>query len=83
MQTETYGRETKLSHIMKFRRRKFPEKGFSGASTREIARRALVTPVTFFRTFNSKEELHAEAVDYLIGSLQIRKQIAAMHRGNS
>jgi AcrR family transcriptional regulator len=56
----------------------FSEKGFSGASTREIARRARVNPVTLFRTFNSKEQLHAAAVDYLIGGLQVREQIDAL-----
>ena len=53
----------------------FSEKGFSGASTREIARRAHVNPVTLFRTFNSKEQLHAAAIDYIISGLQIRKQV--------
>jgi AcrR family transcriptional regulator len=53
----------------------FSEKGFSGASTREIARRARVNPVTLFRTFNSKEQLHAAAVHHLIAGLQVRKQI--------
>ncbi|MGZ4824521.1 MAG: TetR/AcrR family transcriptional regulator [Terriglobales bacterium] len=56
----------------------FAEKGFSGASTREIARRARVNPVTLFRTFNSKEQLHAAAVDYMIGGLQLRKQVDAL-----
>ena len=56
----------------------FSEKGFSGASTREIAKRARVNPVTLFRTFASKEQLHAAAADYLIGSLQIRNQIDAL-----
>lgn len=56
----------------------FSDKGFSGASTREIARRARVNPVTLFRTFNSKEQLHAAAVDYLISGLQVRKQIDAL-----
>jgi AcrR family transcriptional regulator len=53
----------------------FSEKGYSGASTREIARRARVNPVTLFRKFNSKEQLHAAAVDHLITGLQVRKQI--------
>jgi AcrR family transcriptional regulator len=53
----------------------FSEKGYSGASTREIARRARVNPVTLFRTFNSKEQLHAAAVYHLITGLQVRKQI--------
>lgn len=53
----------------------FSEKGYSGASTREIARRARVNPVTLFRTFNSKERLHAAAVDHLISGLRVRKQI--------
>jgi AcrR family transcriptional regulator len=56
----------------------FSQKGFSGASTREIARRARVNPTTLFRTFNSKEQLHAAAVDYLIGGLQVRQQIDAL-----
>ena len=59
----------------------FSEKGFSGATTREIASRARVNPVTMFRTFKSKEQLHAAAVDYLIGRLAIRKRIDALaHR---
>ncbi|MGZ4832077.1 MAG: TetR/AcrR family transcriptional regulator [Terriglobales bacterium] len=62
----------------------FAEKGFSGASTREIARRARVNPVTLFRTFNSKEQLHAAAVDYMIGGLQLRKQVDALaQRGDA
>ena len=60
----------------------FSEKGFSGASTREIARRARVNPVTLFRTFNSKEQLYAAAVDSLIAGLAIRKQIDALARRN-
>jgi len=58
----------------------FSEKGFSGTSTREIASRARVNPVTLFRVFSSKEKLHAAAVDYLITSLAIRKQIDALAR---
>lgn len=53
----------------------FSEKGYSGASTREIARRARVNPVTLFRTFNSKEKLHAAAVSYVMDRIAIRKQI--------
>lgn len=53
----------------------FSEKGFTGASTREIARRARVNPVTLFRTFNSKEQLHVAVVEHLIAGLQVRKQI--------
>ena len=60
----------------------FSEKGFSGASTREIASRARVNPVTLFRTFKSKEQLHAAAVDYLIGRLAIRKRIDALAQRN-
>ena len=37
-----------------------------------------MNPVTLFRTFNSKEQLHAAAVDYLISGLQIRTQIDAL-----
>ena len=60
----------------------FSEKGFRGASTREIASRARVNPVTLFRTFKSKEQLHAAAVDYLIGRLAIRKRIDALAQRN-
>ena len=60
----------------------FSEKGFSGTSTREIASRAQVNPVTLFRIFNSKEELHAAAVDYLITRLAIRQQIDALAQRN-
>jgi AcrR family transcriptional regulator len=60
----------------------FSEKGFSGASTREIASRARVNPVTLFRTFKSKERLHAAAVDYLIGRLAIRQRIDALAQRN-
>lgn len=60
----------------------FSEKGFSGASTREIARRARVNPVTLFRTFKSKEQLHSAAVDYVIERLAMRKQIDALARRN-
>jgi AcrR family transcriptional regulator len=56
----------------------FSEKGFSGASTREIARRARVNPVTLFRIFASKEQLHAAVIDHLISGLQVRKQIEAV-----
>ena len=56
----------------------FSEKGFSGTATREIASRARVNPVTLFRIFKSKEQLHAAAVDHLITSLAIRKQIDAL-----
>ena len=37
-----------------------------------------MNPVTLFRTFKSKEQLHAAAVDYLISGLQIRAQIDAL-----
>jgi len=60
----------------------FSEKGFSGASTREIASRARVNPVTLFRIFKSKEQLHSAALDYLITSLAIRKQIDALAQRN-
>lgn len=60
----------------------FSEKGFSGASTREIARRARVNPVTLFRTSKSKEQLHSAAVDYVIERLAMRKQIDALARRN-
>jgi AcrR family transcriptional regulator len=56
----------------------FSDKGFTGASTREIAKRARVNPVTLFRTFATKEQLHAAAVDYLISGLQIRNQVDAI-----
>jgi AcrR family transcriptional regulator len=42
--------------------RLFSQKGFLGATTRQIAREAGVAEVTLFRRFGSKEELFAEVI---------------------
>ncbi len=56
---ESYGtREKILETALKL----FSEKGFLGASTREIAREAGVAEVTLFRYFPSKEKLLEEVI---------------------
>ncbi len=55
----------------------FAKRGYSGASTREIARRAKINPVTLFRLFGGKPQLHAAAIEYLFEVANLRQQLQA------
>ena len=50
------------SRLLTAAREVFAERGYAGASTKEIARRAEVTEVLLFRHFGSKAGLFDEAV---------------------
>lgn len=70
MSTETSGRKARTrrtgeevrSRLIEAARDVFAERGYAGASTREIATRAEVTEVLLFRHFGSKAGLFDEAV---------------------
>jgi AcrR family transcriptional regulator len=53
----------------------FSEQGYSGASTREIARRAKINPVTLFRLFGGKQQLHAAIIEHLFELAKMREQL--------
>jgi len=53
----------------------FSEKGFRAASTRDIARRAKVNPVTLFRLFGGKAPLHAAVVKHLFATSNLRAEL--------
>ncbi len=55
--------------------RVFSEKGYRAASTRDIARRAKVNPVTLFRLFGGKAPLHAAVVKHLFASRNLRAEL--------
>ena len=55
--------------------RVFSEKGYRAASTREIARRAKVNPVTLFRLFKGKARLHAAVVKHLFATSNFRAEL--------
>jgi AcrR family transcriptional regulator len=54
----------------------FGEKGFTAATTKDIAKRAKVNEVTVFRLFGSKKDLFAEAVMEGSPLAQIRKAVS-------
>jgi len=53
----------------------FSEKGYRAASTRDIARRAKVNPVTLFRLFGGKALLHAAVVKHLFATSTLRAEL--------
>lgn len=55
--------------------RVFAEKGYRAASTRDIARRAKVNPVTLFRLFGGKAPLHAAVVKHLFAASNLRAEL--------
>ena len=57
----------------------FAEKGFEGASMRELAKRAGTTPSNVYNYFPSKQALLAEVFE--TGTAQIRETIEAGRRG--
>ena len=59
----------------------FAEKGFRGASTREIALRAKVNQVTLFRIFGGKEQLYTAAVDQMFQTEPMREQLEEVCAG--
>lgn len=54
----------------------FAEKGFSGTSTKEIARRAKVNEVTIFRQFRSKRALFAAVISEKSPVLEIADRVS-------
>jgi len=64
-------RETIFDHALQL----FGEKGFDGASMRELARRAGTTPSNVYNYFSSKEELLREV--FATGTGQIRASLEA------
>ena len=53
----------------------FGEKGFTGSTTREIAKRARVNEVTIFRLFKSKRALYAAAITERSPVIEISKRV--------
>jgi AcrR family transcriptional regulator len=45
----------------------FAARGFQGTSTRDVAKRARVNPVTIFRRFKTKQELYLQVLDSRMG----------------
>jgi len=56
--------------------RVFGEKGFTAATTKDIAKRAKVNEVTIFRLFGSKKALFAEAITEGSPLAQIRRAVS-------
>lgn len=56
-------KEERETHILEAARKVFIEKGFSGATTLEIAQKAEISEVTLFRYFPSKQEIFMQAVE--------------------
>ena len=56
--------------------RVFSQKGYRAASTREIARRAKVNPVTLFRLFKGKAGLRAAVVDFMFANIEFGARLA-------
>ncbi len=54
----------------------FSQKGYKAASTRDIARRAKVNPVTLFRLFKGKAGLRAAVVDFMFANINFRARLA-------
>ncbi len=55
--------------------RVFSESGYRAASTRDIARRAKVNPVTLFRLFRGKARLHAAVVAHVFANTHLRAEL--------
>ena len=53
----------------------FAEKGFNGARSREIARRAAISETLVFRHFANKEQLYRDALDHLCGGHPVADDI--------
>jgi len=53
----------------------FGDKGFTGSTTREIARRARVNEVTIFRLFKSKRALYSAAITERSPVIEISKRV--------
>jgi len=61
--TRRLSREERRAQIVAAALRVFSQRGFRGATTRELARAAGVTEVTLFRHFPTKEQLFAAVID--------------------
>lgn len=60
----------------------FAEKGFSGSTTKEIARRARVNEVTIFRQFRSKRALFSSVVAERSPMLPIMERVSTDPKGS-
>lgn len=60
----------------------FAEKGFSGSSTKEIARRAKVNEVTIFRIFKSKRALFVAVLGERSPMVSIKEKVSLEARGS-
>ncbi len=56
-------KEERIAHILEAARKVFINKGYSGATTIEIAQQAEISEVTLFRYFSSKQEIFLQAVE--------------------
>jgi len=56
-------KEERQEQILKCARKVFTEKGFSGATTLEIAQRSEISEVTLFRYFSSKQEIFIKSIE--------------------
>ena len=56
-------KEERIAHILEAARKVFINKGYSGATTIEIAQQAEISEVTLFRYFPSKQEIFLQAVE--------------------
>jgi len=61
----------------------FSERGFAGASTREIARLAEVNETSLFRLFGSKEELFWAALESQLKDFRLPKQLQQLLAENA
>ncbi len=57
-------KETTQEKILEAALKLFSEKGFLGATTKEIAKRAGISEVTLFRYFKTKEQLFIQVLEY-------------------
>ncbi len=75
-QTQSANQSDTRRRILEAGLRVFGEKGFTAATTKDIARRAKVNEVTIFRLFKSKKALFADAVAEGSPLAQIRKAVS-------
>jgi len=73
--------EETRARIMQAASQLFAEKGFSGTTTRTIAKRSGVNEVTLFRHFGTKENL-AKAIMDQFGGLAIAEDLSARFSGD-
>lgn len=59
-------KEDRIQEILKAARMVFIEKGYKGATTIEIAKRADISEVTLFRYFSSKQDIFMQSVEPIL-----------------